>query len=229
MQTKIIAHRGFWQTVNSAQNSISSLKNAQDLKVYGSEFDVRMTKDGKLIVNHDEKFNDIEISESTWSVLKKQKLHNGEKIPTFKNYLKQGKKNSTVKLIIELKPAKKPELETQMVEKALKEVSRFELSEQCEFISFSLNICKEIKKHNGKTIVLYLSGDLSPEKLVQLGIDGFGYHYTVLQKNPTLMHEAQNFCLITNAWTVNDESVFRELKNSGISYITTDIPHLLNG
>ncbi|MCG2780246.1 MAG: glycerophosphodiester phosphodiesterase [Weeksellaceae bacterium] len=226
-QTKIIAHRGFWKTENSAQNSISSLQNAQDLNVYGSEFDVRMTKDGRLIINHDEKFNSLEISESDWSEVKKQKLQNGEKIPTLKQYLKQGGKDSSVKLIIELKPAKTVQLENEMVEKALKEVKRLELFEQCEFISFSLNICKEIKKRNGEAVVQYLNGDLSPQELVKLDIDGFGYHYKVLQKNPTWIQEAQNLGLITNSWTVNDINIFLELKNSGIGHITTDIPHLL--
>ncbi|OWK73074.1 glycerophosphodiester phosphodiesterase [Flavobacteriaceae bacterium JJC] len=227
MQTKIIAHRGFWQKGNSAQNSISSLKNAQDLEVYGSEFDVRMTKDGKLIVNHDAELNNLEISESNWSALKKQKLHNGEEIPTFEKYLKQGKENSSVKLIVELKPAKNLALEIEMVKKALKEVCHLGLLEQCEFISFSLNICKEIKKLNPEGTVQYLNGDLSPQELAKLGFDGFDYHYKVLQQNPTWIQEAQNLGLMTNAWTVNDENVFRELKNSGIGHITTDIPHLL--
>lgn len=33
-QTQIIAHRGFWKTEGSAQNSIHALKGAQKLKVY---------------------------------------------------------------------------------------------------------------------------------------------------------------------------------------------------
>lgn len=54
-QTQIIAHRGYWQTQPpTTENSLKSLENAQNLKIYGSEFDVRMTKDGVLVVNHDE-------------------------------------------------------------------------------------------------------------------------------------------------------------------------------
>jgi glycerophosphoryl diester phosphodiesterase len=44
-QTQIIAHRGYWQTQPpTTENSLKSLENAQNLKIYGSEFDVRMTK-----------------------------------------------------------------------------------------------------------------------------------------------------------------------------------------
>ena len=67
--TQLIAHRGFWKTENSAQNSISSLKNAQQLGVYGSEFDVRMTKDSVLMINHDEDINGILIAENHYQDL----------------------------------------------------------------------------------------------------------------------------------------------------------------
>ena len=39
-QTKVIAHRGFWKTPGSSQNSISSLLKADSIGCYGSEFDV---------------------------------------------------------------------------------------------------------------------------------------------------------------------------------------------
>ena len=45
-QTQVIAHRGFWKTEGSAQNSITALKKAAEAKVYGSEFDVQLTADG---------------------------------------------------------------------------------------------------------------------------------------------------------------------------------------
>ena len=52
-QTKAIAHRGFWKTPGSSQNSITSLLKADSIGCYGSEFDVWLTKDSKLVVNHD--------------------------------------------------------------------------------------------------------------------------------------------------------------------------------
>ena len=44
-QTRVIAHRGFWKTQGSAQNSITSLLKADSIGCYGSEFDVWLTKD----------------------------------------------------------------------------------------------------------------------------------------------------------------------------------------
>lgn len=43
--TQIIAHRGFWKTNGSAQNSIAALMKADSVGCYGSEFDVWLTDD----------------------------------------------------------------------------------------------------------------------------------------------------------------------------------------
>ena len=54
-KTKVIAHRGYWKTEGSAQNSIRSLERANEIKVYGSEFDVHLTADNVPVVFHDSK------------------------------------------------------------------------------------------------------------------------------------------------------------------------------
>ena len=227
LPTKIIAHRGFWKTSpETSQNSIESLKNAQKLKIYGSELDVQMTKDEKLIVFHDEFYDTMEISETLFSDLKKLKLSNGEKIPSLKKYLKQAKKKPETKLIIELKPAKTKDLEKIIVKKSLTLVKKFELENQVEFISFSLFICEEIKKTNPESIVQYLNGDLSPQELYNKGINGLDYDYKILlEEHPNWILEAKNLGLITNSWTVNNVEDFKKLQKMGIDFITTDLPN----
>lgn len=227
-QTRIIAHRGYFQSQPpTTENSVKALENAQKLKVYGSEFDVRMTKDGVLVINHDEHHGKMEISETDFKELEKLKLSNGEKLPTFKEYLKQGKKDPSVKLIVEIKPAKSPEKENEIVQKAIKMIKDMKLEEQSEFISFSLNVCKEIKRIEPKFKVQYLNGELSPGQIKKEGLDGMDYHYSIFTKNPTWISEANALGLITNAWTVNDITVYKELKNQGIGFITTNIPDQL--
>ena len=51
-QPRLVAHRGFYTTPGSDENTVSSLINAQRLGVYGVEFDVNRTSDGELIVVH---------------------------------------------------------------------------------------------------------------------------------------------------------------------------------
>lgn len=227
-QTQIIAHRGFWKTnPETTENSITALKNAQRLGVYGSEFDVRMTKDGFLVVNHDEHHGNMEISETNFDDLNSIRLENGENLPKLEDYLKQGLKNKKVKLIVEIKPAKTKELEDEIVAKSLKIIKDLKLEKQCEFISFSLNICKEIKHKEPKFIVQYLNGELSPQELKNENLDGLDYHYNILLKNPTWISDAKKLGLITNSWTVNDENIYQQLKKMGIDFITTNIPEIL--
>ncbi|MPS65084.1 MULTISPECIES: glycerophosphodiester phosphodiesterase family protein [unclassified Chryseobacterium] len=229
-QTQIIAHRGYWQTQPpTTENSLKSLENAQNLKIYGSEFDVRMTKDGVLVVNHDEHHGKMEISETDFKELEALKLSNGEKFPTLKDYLKQGKKDKSLKLIVEIKPDKTKEKEDELTAKTIKMIKEMKLESQSEFISFSLNICKEIKRLEPTFKVQYLRGELSPEQIKSEGLDGIDYHYSVFQKNPAWIAEAKSLGLITNAWTVNDVTVYDELKKQGIGFITTNIPDQLKG
>ena len=227
-QTQIIAHRGYWQTEPpTTENSIKSLENAQNLKIYGAEFDVRMSKDGVLVINHDEHHGTMEISETDFKELAKLKLSNGEKYPTLKDYLKQGKKDRSLKLIVEIKPAKTPELENEIVKKTIQTLKDLKVESQSEFISFSLNVCKEIKKVEPKFKVQYLEGNLSPQQIKAEGLDGIDYHYSVFEKNPTWIAEANALGLITNSWTVNDTEIYKNLKEQGLGFVTTNIPDKL--
>lgn len=227
-QTQIIAHRGYFQTQPpTTENSVTALQNAQKLKIYGSEFDVRMSKDGVLIINHDEHHGKMEISETDFKELAKLKLSNGEKYPTLKDYLKAGKKDKALKLIVEIKPAKTEALENELVEKTIAMIKDMKLESQCEYISFSLNICKQIKKIAPDFKVQYLRGELSPQQIKEEGLDGLDYHYSVFQKNPTWISEANALGLITNSWTVNDVEIYNELKKQGVKFVTTNIPDQL--
>ena len=63
--TQVIAHRGFWKTDGSAQNSIAALVKADSINCYGSEFDVGLTADNQLVVNHDSTFKGVNMQKST--------------------------------------------------------------------------------------------------------------------------------------------------------------------
>lgn len=228
MKSLLIAHRGFWTTNPEVlENSLEALQNAQKLEVYGSEFDVRMTKDEVLVIYHDEFFEDLEISENDYSSLENLKLSNGEKLPTLESFLVQGKENLSQKLIIELKPCKTEFLENNFVKKAVELVKKHHSEKQCEFISFSLNICKEIKTYQSNFKVSYLNGDLSPKQLSVIGLDGFDYDYEILLENTNWISEAKTLGLQSNSWTVNDKQVFQKLSNLEIDFITTDFPNFI--
>lgn len=100
---QVIAHRGYWKTEGSAQNSISSLKNTYRIGVYGSEFDVHITRDGEVVVFHDDDIDGIKIENAQFADIKDKRLKNGETIPTLKQYLNAAKPLGNMKMILEIK------------------------------------------------------------------------------------------------------------------------------
>ena len=222
-QTQVIAHRGFWKTEGSAQNSITALEKAAEAKVYGSEFDVQITSDGKLIVNHDSKFQGFVIAETPFSKLKKIRLSNGEKLPTLKKYLKKGKKQD-VQLILEIKSHKSKEVEDRMVAEVVKMVKKMNLEKQVEYIAFSLNVCEQLAKLTPASEIAYLNGDIAPAELKKKGINGIDYNQKVLSNHPEWVEEAHRLGMKVNVWTVNKEDMMKQFIGMKVDYITTDQP-----
>ena len=222
-QTQVIAHRGFWKTEGSAQNSIAALEKAAEERLYGSEFDVQVTLDGKLIVNHDAKFQGFVIAETPFKELKKIKLKNGEKLPTLKKYLKAGKKQD-IQLILEIKSHKSKEVEDKMAADIVKMVTKMGLQKQVEYIAFSLNICEQLAKLTPESEIAYLNGNLPPAELKKKGINGIDYNQTVLEKHPEWVEEAHRLGMKVNVWTVNKEDMMRKFIDMKVDYITTDYP-----
>jgi len=104
--TKIIAHRGAWKEFNLPENSIAALQKAIEIKAFGSEFDVRRTLDGKLVVNHDPTHFGDTIELKTYAALNAKKLSNGEDLPLLQDYFKKGTaSNHHTLLICEIKAA----------------------------------------------------------------------------------------------------------------------------
>lgn len=225
--TKIIAHRGIHNKTDLPENSIASLKAAAEQKVWGSEFDIHLTKDNKLVVNHDNDFYGIDIPSSTYKELLAKKLPNGENIPTAKEYLEEGKKHKDLKLIVEIKTNPKGKERTQEAAKeAYKLIKKLGIKEQVVFIAFSYDACLTLKNLDNSLEIQYLDGDKSPEELKKDGLTGMDYHFSVFKKNPEWIKEAKNIDIASNAWTVNKEEEIRRLVKEGIDFITTDEPEL---
>lgn len=223
-QTKVIAHRGYWDCEGSAQNSIAALNKAHEIKAYGSEFDVIITSDGITVVNHDDVINGMRIEETPYSQIKDIKLKNGETLPTLEQYLIAGKANTGTQLILEIKPHQTKENEDRAVAATLDLVRKYNLESKVEYISFSLNICKELLKNSPNSQIAYLEGNLSPKEIKEIGLTGLDYHYSVYRKNPDWIKDAHALGLTINAWTVNDPAVMKSLIDQKVDFITTDKP-----
>lgn len=225
-QTQVIAHRGFWNTEGSAQNSIAALIKADSIGCYGSEFDVRMSKDGELVVSHDPFFKGKRISRTSAKKLLKLQLKNGETLPLLSDYLKQGATLNT-RLILELKKSGNAK-ETEAIDQILQMAKEFGVEDRMEYLSFSIHAVKElIEKAPAGTPVFYLNGDLSPQKLKEIGCTGPDYEDAVFHKHPEWIAECHALGMKTNVWTVNKEKEMQYFIDKGIHFITTNDPLLL--
>lgn len=226
-QPKVVAHRGFWKTEDYAQNSLAALVKADSIGCYASEFDVWLTKDNVLVVNHDPYFQGKKIEKSTAAKLTSLRLSNGEALPLLSDYLAKAQTLPDLHLVLELKKLSTPERETQAVKQIIKMVEQYGLANRTDFISFSLHATKEFIRLNPSAKVYYLNGELSPEELKKIGCAGLDYPIAILRKHPEWIRQAHQLDMEVNVWTINKEKEMRWLINQGVDYITTNEPQLL--
>ncbi|MFD2160858.1 glycerophosphodiester phosphodiesterase [Paradesertivirga mongoliensis] len=228
IQNKVIAHRGAWKNTGVPENSIAALKHAVNLGCAGSEFDVHMSADSVLLINHDPSFQNISIGKTEAQELTQLKLSNGESLPTLVNYLKEGISQNTTKLILEIKPsAVSKEHSIATAREVVCLVKALKAQAWIDYISFDYEICKELQRLDPFARVAYLNGDKSPQELKKDNLWGYDYHFSVLKKNPDWLSIAKQEGLTTNAWTVNDKDTMMWLLERGIDFITTNEPELL--
>jgi glycerophosphoryl diester phosphodiesterase len=221
---KIIAHRGFWNVSGSAQNSLSSLKNAIDLGVYGSELDVWITTDGVVVLNHDATWQGVNIEQSSYAGLAGLRLSNGEPIPTLQQCVDLVKKQDKTRLIIEIKAHSTVENENRAVAAIVKLVSEGGVTGLVDYISFSENICKELIKSNPAHRVYFLGGSKAPDVLKTEGYFGLDYSMSVIRSHPEWIGKAAEAGIKTNVWTVNQPADMQYFISLGVDFITTDDP-----
>jgi glycerophosphoryl diester phosphodiesterase len=228
---QIIAHRGFWKTDGSAQNSIAALMKADSIRVFGSEVDVWLSSDGVPVVNHDAEVTlngeKLIIEDTLLATLRKVKLANGETMPTLEEYLDAFAQCEHVKLIIELKMHKAKEHEDLLTEKVIDMVQQRGLQERVEYISFGINFVQQVRKLDPQAPVYYLNGDLSPQVLASMGLNGFDYHYNVLYQRPEWVKKAHELGQKVNVWTVNRPEDIQKVIDMKVDFITTDEPLLV--
>lgn len=226
--TKVVAHRGYWKTEGSAQNSIASLVKADSIKAHGSEFDVWLTADDNLVVNHDMVFKGVNFPEASMEEISAIHLDNGENVPTLEEYLAMALRHPDIRLVLEVKTHGNDSVrQTLACQKIVDMINGFKLQDRVDYIAFSLFACKELHRLSPETPVYYLNGDLSPEEVKKLGFAGLDYSYKVFEKHPEWIDEAKNLGLEVNVWTVDDPEIMKGLILKDVDYITTNRPEEL--
>ncbi len=225
----VVAHRGAWKKQAHPENSVAALKEAIALRCAGSEFDVRMTADDSLVVNHDPSYHSLPIETTPYARLTAFTLANGEKLPTLREYLRAGMEGAhSTTLVCEIKPSEAGTERGQAIaERVVRLVEEFRAQEIVVYISFDHAMLKKIIAMDPSCRTQYLQGDRTPEQLKTDGITGADYHLSVFKAHPEWIESAKNLGIVLNAWTVNTAPDMDWLLVRGFGYITTNEPELL--
>ncbi len=232
---QIVANGGFHKHGSSGvKNSMSALKAAQKAKLYGSECDVNLTKDGEVL-----------IVQSGWHPNRKAKpkadvqrsdvdkmldipYTNGEFICTLEQFLKRAAKKPATKLILDIKNQATPQRETQLVEKVLQIVEFYKMQNNVVYLASHPWACLELGRKAPKgSEIFYLGGDCTPSYIKEFGCTGIDYNIGRIKKQKRWIKEAHKLGMTVNVWTVNKEADIRWCIQNGVDYITTDDPVLV--
>jgi len=219
--TFVLGHRGCAGL--EPENTISAFKKAINLGVDLIEFDVRMTKDKRLVVIHDEKVDRISngqgyVEDFTLDEIKKLNLKKNEKIPTFEEAI-DFLKNEKPKIVIEIK-------EPETSNKILKIIREKEIENKVLIVSFWPEVLKKAKEINPKLKTGFLF-KIKPKnwlKIVrEIKADGIGAHFSLVDEKLVEICHKNN--LKINTWTVNEIEDIERMIKFGVDIISSDFPN----
>jgi glycerophosphoryl diester phosphodiesterase len=220
---KVVAHRGYWRAPGAAQNSIRSLVKSDSIGVSACEFDVWISADDELYVNHNADVDGVTIETADSKTLAKCHLNNGETVPRLEDFLDVAK-TLKIDLVLEVKPHSDRARENVAVPMIIKMIKDKGLTDRTSYITFSRNAFDILVAQSGRP-VLYLNG-VSPKVLKEIGGSGADYHINIFRANPDWIDQLHAQGMPVNIWTVDSEADIQWCIDHGADYITTNEPEL---
>ncbi len=228
VKSQIVSHRGYWAKPGASENSRAALQNAIDLKTYGAETDIWLTKDNVLVINHNSTIGGVSIQNSNYEDLKDIKLSNGETLPTFADFLEILKGSDHCKLIIETKTHSTEARTIEAAKAAAEAVKAAGLEDKVVYIAFNYATCKALAIAYPNADVQFLCDKTAevrtPAQLYQDGKISVAYKTTILNANPTFIEDAHKLGLKVNTWTISTSAEIGNWINKGADIITSDTP-----
>ncbi|MDR2652932.1 MAG: hypothetical protein LBC68_11605 [Prevotellaceae bacterium] len=225
---RVVAHRGAWKADKLPENSVASFKRAIELGCAGSEFDVYLTADSVLVLNHDADFQGLPVEKSTLAQLQQKKLSNGETIALLDDILKILTNQQNTLAFLEIKPsAVSKEHGFAAVDKILETVERYNAEDWITYISFDYSYLQRIKEKRPDSHTAFLGETQDIQNMVFDKKFGIDLNYKILKANSDIIKTAKSKGVSINVWTVNDPKDMKYFLEQNVDYITTDEPVLL--
>jgi len=229
---KIYAHRGASGTY--PENTLAAFNEAAQLNIHGVELDVHLTKDGELVVIHDESINRTSngegyIKDMTLAELRAFDFGSwfgaqfaGEMIPTLEEVLSIYK-NTSHHVNIELKSDIFPY--EGMGEKVLQTIVKMDMSERVVISSFDHEAIQNIKQNAPHIEVALLTMEVMVDAYDYarfIPADALHIHLPTAQRKMT--KDALLKGAIIRVFTVNEIEYAKALQQIGVHAIFTDFP-----
>lgn len=231
-KVKIFAHRG--ASAYAPENTLEAFRLAMEQGADGIELDVQMTKDGELVVIHDETIDRVSngngaVRDYTLEELKQFSVSNhfeqypDVKIPTLREVLELVKPG-TMEINIELKTGIYwyPQIE----QKVLELVKEEGMEERIIYSSFNHYSVQKIRELSPEAETAYLIGDVMldvADYTRNTGIKGF--HPALFHvKMADFLKEYKESGIALRVWTVNDKDQIRWLIDEGVDAVITNYP-----
>ena len=226
----VIGHRG--ACAYAPENTKSSFDKALLLGVDGLETDIRRTKDGTLVLFHDNALDNKSnltgvIQDYSYDELKKadfgrwfSQKFSGEPILRLDEFLSFY--GGRVHLSLEIKA-------TDIDEQLLEEIRRaYLIKDDFMITAFELTSLIQIRKLNQTVSLGYLVGDCKKDTVqicIENGIDAICPRAASLNEHD--VQYAHNSGLFVRAWGVADEELMKKAYNAGVDGMTIDFPEKL--
>jgi len=227
---QIIAHRG--GSKEQDENTLSGFKGSYEKGARGFETDVRLTKDRRIVVLHDDTLDRTttgagRVEEQTAVDLAPVRTKKtGQPLTYLEELLDFIKSKPDAFVQVEIKCGKYPESDlAEMCSIMTKQVAEKDVSKQVVFICFEPRAIKKIKELNPKQATCLVSADVGP-KVIETA-KAVGAEYLSVQINKlyrAFVQDAHKEGLKVTAWTVQNAADAQLAIALGTDCVTTDIP-----
>lgn len=227
----VVAHRGY--SSKAPENTMAAFELALDVGCDGLELDVHLTKDGEVVIIHDDTLQRTTNGEGVveeFTLAELQKLDAGswfgpefknERIPTLAQ-LCERIKDLDLLFNVELKVGLGFE---QLNEKVLAILDQYDLQEKTVVSSFNHYALAHLKQLRPelKTGILYSCALVNPWEYAK-SIGATALHPRHLTIFPEIVAGAQQNGMQVNVWTVDEPKDIERMKIAKIDSIITNVP-----
>lgn len=233
-RTLVWAHRG--ASGYAPENTLEAFQKAIDLKADGIELDVQMTKDGALVIIHDETVNrvsdrrgwvkDFTLEEiKTLNVNKKFPEYGVVKIPTLEEVYMLMKESG---LLINVEIKSGIIFYDNIEEKVLDLTKQMGLEDKVIYSSFNHYSVKKLSELNPtvETAFLYEDGYIDmPEYALRHGVKALHPALYNLQY-PNFIKECREKNILLRPWTVNEPEYMKMVCENNLEGMITNYPDI---